>query len=283
MTMSPWRCARSTPANGSLEASRCAEPIPARPQGGAARSRRGDGAEIRLADRPADRDDRGRRACPQPQSRDRARAASRTISTSPRADPRACPTRRPAFQGYRRADGRVGTRNEIWILPTVGCVARTAEKIAEHRRMPAMPGASTASTPSSIRSAARSSATTLPARAAPRRARQPSQCRRRADRRAGLRIQPARRRCWPRSRSLRGQCPHARRAGGAGRDRGGPGAGRRAGRDRRAARRARRRRFPSSCSASNAAARTAFPASPPIRWSGGSRDARDRQRAARRS
>src|SRR6185437_12342493 len=34
------------------------------------------------------------------------------------------------FMGYRRADGRVGTRNEIWILPTVGCVARTAERIA---------------------------------------------------------------------------------------------------------------------------------------------------------
>src|SRR3954447_8028697 len=36
----------------------------------------------------------------------------------------------PSFLGYRRADGRVGTRNEIWILPTVGCVARTAQKIA---------------------------------------------------------------------------------------------------------------------------------------------------------
>ena len=34
------------------------------------------------------------------------------------------------FLGYRRADGRVGTRNEIWILCTVGCVARTAERIA---------------------------------------------------------------------------------------------------------------------------------------------------------
>jgi altronate hydrolase len=34
------------------------------------------------------------------------------------------------FDGYRRPDGRVGTRNEIWILPTVGCVARTAERIA---------------------------------------------------------------------------------------------------------------------------------------------------------
>ena len=36
----------------------------------------------------------------------------------------------PDFLGYRRADGRVGTRNEIWILPTVGCVGRTAQKIA---------------------------------------------------------------------------------------------------------------------------------------------------------
>lgn len=35
------------------------------------------------------------------------------------------------FLGYRRADGRVGTRNEIWVIPTVGCVARTAQKIAE--------------------------------------------------------------------------------------------------------------------------------------------------------
>jgi len=35
------------------------------------------------------------------------------------------------FQGYRRADGRVGTRNEIWILVTVGCVANTARRIAD--------------------------------------------------------------------------------------------------------------------------------------------------------
>ncbi|HEX8580630.1 MAG TPA: altronate dehydratase family protein [Allosphingosinicella sp.] len=34
------------------------------------------------------------------------------------------------FLGYSRADGRVGTRNEIWVLPTVGCVGRTAQKIA---------------------------------------------------------------------------------------------------------------------------------------------------------
>lgn len=34
------------------------------------------------------------------------------------------------FMGYARADGRVATRNEIWVLPTVGCVARTAQRIA---------------------------------------------------------------------------------------------------------------------------------------------------------
>lgn len=34
------------------------------------------------------------------------------------------------FMGFRRADGRVGTRNEIWIIPTVGCVARTSEQAA---------------------------------------------------------------------------------------------------------------------------------------------------------
>lgn len=34
------------------------------------------------------------------------------------------------FEGYRRADGRVGIRNEIWVIATVGCVARTAQRIA---------------------------------------------------------------------------------------------------------------------------------------------------------
>lgn len=36
-----------------------------------------------------------------------------------------------SFMGYRRANGRVGTRNEIWVLCTVGCVANTARRIAE--------------------------------------------------------------------------------------------------------------------------------------------------------
>lgn len=35
------------------------------------------------------------------------------------------------FDGYKREDGRVGTRNEVWIIPTVGCVNNTA-KILEN-------------------------------------------------------------------------------------------------------------------------------------------------------
>ena len=35
------------------------------------------------------------------------------------------------FLGYPRRNGRVGTRNEIWVLCTVGCVARTAQRIAQ--------------------------------------------------------------------------------------------------------------------------------------------------------
>lgn len=34
------------------------------------------------------------------------------------------------FRGYRRPDGRVGIRNEIWIINTVGCVNNAAERIA---------------------------------------------------------------------------------------------------------------------------------------------------------
>jgi altronate hydrolase len=48
----------------------------------------------------------------------------------PHAEPRAVAPGARTFRGYIREDGRVGTRNEIWILPTVGCVGRTAERIA---------------------------------------------------------------------------------------------------------------------------------------------------------
>lgn len=33
------------------------------------------------------------------------------------------------FDGYRRADGKVGVRNEIWIIPTVGCVNDIAKAL----------------------------------------------------------------------------------------------------------------------------------------------------------
>lgn len=55
---------------------------------------------------------------------------SEAYDYAPRFDP-APAAAMPTFDGYVRADGRVGTRNEIWILPTVGCVARTASRIAQ--------------------------------------------------------------------------------------------------------------------------------------------------------
>lgn len=39
--------------------------------------------------------------------------------------------RHMTFKGYKRADGKAGIRNEIWIVPTVGCVNGIAQKLAE--------------------------------------------------------------------------------------------------------------------------------------------------------
>jgi altronate hydrolase len=36
----------------------------------------------------------------------------------------------PTFQGYRRPDGQVGIRNEIWIINTVGCINKQSERLA---------------------------------------------------------------------------------------------------------------------------------------------------------
>lgn len=44
------------------------------------------------------------------------------------------PTDDALFQGYRREDGRAAVRNEVWIIPTVGCVndvARTIERLSQ--------------------------------------------------------------------------------------------------------------------------------------------------------
>ncbi|MCF0176569.1 MAG: altronate dehydratase [Bacteroidales bacterium] len=38
------------------------------------------------------------------------------------------------FKGFRRGDGQVGIRNQIWIIPTVGCVNGVAENIAKGLR-----------------------------------------------------------------------------------------------------------------------------------------------------
>ena len=52
----------------------------------------------------------------------------------PEARPPATPLQRE-FMGYRRADGQVGIRNEVWILCTVGCVAETVRRIAEQAQI----------------------------------------------------------------------------------------------------------------------------------------------------
>lgn len=47
--------------------------------------------------------------------------------------PKACalPAAQPrSFMGYLRPDGRAAVRNEIWIIPTVGCVNAVAQKLA---------------------------------------------------------------------------------------------------------------------------------------------------------
>ena len=41
---------------------------------------------------------------------------------------------RDTFKGYLRHNGKVGVRNEIWVVPTVGCVGNVAGRIAELTR-----------------------------------------------------------------------------------------------------------------------------------------------------
>ena len=44
------------------------------------------------------------------------------------------PVQPGAFLGYRRSDGKVGIRNEIWIIPTVGCVNDVAKALAKENQ-----------------------------------------------------------------------------------------------------------------------------------------------------
>lgn len=44
------------------------------------------------------------------------------------------PMKPGAFQGYHRPDGKVGVRNEIWIIPTVGCVNDVAKALVRENQ-----------------------------------------------------------------------------------------------------------------------------------------------------
>ncbi|MFK8253218.1 UxaA family hydrolase [Ancylobacter terrae] len=63
--------------------------------------------------------------------------ATRTIGTRLSNAPRRPQLEVPTFQGFRRPDGRVGTRNYVGILTSVNCSALVARLIADHFRDPA--------------------------------------------------------------------------------------------------------------------------------------------------
>lgn len=44
------------------------------------------------------------------------------------------PVKSLTFKGFRRTDGQVGIRNEVWIIPTVGCVNGIVNQLAERLR-----------------------------------------------------------------------------------------------------------------------------------------------------
>ena len=54
-------------------------------------------------------------------------SGSNSFSTPQGGAKKSSPLR--TFKGYRRADGQVGIRNQIWVIPTVGCVNGICEQI----------------------------------------------------------------------------------------------------------------------------------------------------------
>ena len=56
-----------------------------------------------------------------------------------RSIPYVAEAERGTFQGYRRADGRVGTRNTVVLITTVNCAAHTARMIAQRARAELLP------------------------------------------------------------------------------------------------------------------------------------------------
>lgn len=57
-----------------------------------------------------------------------------TYTYSPVMDCLNIPNEGRTFKGYMRKNGEVGTRNEIWIVPTVGCVNGIAKHLANQMR-----------------------------------------------------------------------------------------------------------------------------------------------------
>jgi altronate hydrolase len=57
-----------------------------------------------------------------------------TYTYRPHAVPPLQPDRHLTFRGYRRSNGAVGVRNEIWVIPTVGCVNGMVNSLAESLR-----------------------------------------------------------------------------------------------------------------------------------------------------
>lgn len=55
-------------------------------------------------------------------------------SYEPTAAPLLPEAQNRCFKGYRRDNGKVGIRNEIWVIPTVGCVNGIAQSLAEKFR-----------------------------------------------------------------------------------------------------------------------------------------------------
>ena len=52
-----------------------------------------------------------------------------TYTYQPRPAAKLTSDKTHVFQGFKRPDGRAGVRNEIWIIPTVGCVNNVASAI----------------------------------------------------------------------------------------------------------------------------------------------------------
>ncbi len=60
--------------------------------------------------------------------------AEYTYTPEPVPQKKIQPERKDCFSGYLRCDGEVGIRNDLWIIPTVGCVNSLAESLAEQFR-----------------------------------------------------------------------------------------------------------------------------------------------------